>query len=234
MADRESCELQRAHERLGEVHYFFHQMQQLYHDPTMFRYNLNAFMSALKSTFDFIRLDLERAGHTQWWKAQKANIKTDPILAGFQRGRNVSIHQKEVFEGSQIEAGLFRGRDLRLALSHQDGSARTSAEILDIVRKASGDLFIDERHADQGEQLGLLRRYVAPEISATDHVALASSKAFARITELLALAHEPLGREYDAVPETDLTDPKAIARTIVLLESDVDPSLPERWGWSAP
>ena len=206
-------------------------MEQQYHSPTVFRYNLNAFLSALKSTVDFIRLDLEKVGLASWWTERSSEFKGDRILSGFTIGRNIALHQREVVEGSHLEVGLFRGRRMKLVITAEDGTARTSEELLQAAKPAAYKIFIAEEHSAVGEQLGVLRLYYSKDISEVDHVAAASAKALARLTQAMSAAHEQLGFIYDPISEEDIASPTRIAQITVLLESDVDPDLPKEWGW---
>src|SRR5690242_9597425 len=104
-----SCPLPETHDRFNEAHYFLHRMEAEYHDPGPFRYNANAFLSALKSVVEMLRKETERRGQIAWMKERKKVLRSDPVLSSFHRGRDIVLHQRTLFAGSRIEIGLFRG-----------------------------------------------------------------------------------------------------------------------------
>src|SRR4051794_4945388 len=103
-----------AHDRFTEAHYFIHQMEKTYHEPALFRYNTNAFLSALKSVVEMTRKELEARGQAQWMKDRKEAIYEDALLSKFSKGRDTVLHQRELVRGSRVYAGLFRWRKPKL------------------------------------------------------------------------------------------------------------------------
>ena len=71
------CPIPSAHDRLNEAHYFLHQMKAAYHQPEPFRYNLHAFIQAIESIFDMLRVDIENA----WGFLHSENESVSFLLA---------------------------------------------------------------------------------------------------------------------------------------------------------
>ena len=49
MVEAAECPLAQSDDKFYEAHYFIGRMMDDYHDPAAFRYNLNAFLQALRS-----------------------------------------------------------------------------------------------------------------------------------------------------------------------------------------
>lgn len=58
-----ACPVPMAHDRFVEAYYFLRQMDTHYHEPALLRYNLNAFLAALKAVHELLQKELEQAGH---------------------------------------------------------------------------------------------------------------------------------------------------------------------------
>jgi hypothetical protein len=78
-----------AHDRFVEAYYFLRQMDTNYHESALLRYNLNAFLAALKAVHELLQKELEQAGHVQWWKERKKEFRDDPVRSRFSKGRNI-------------------------------------------------------------------------------------------------------------------------------------------------
>jgi hypothetical protein len=228
--DDHACPLPMAHDRFEEAHWFLHQMLRHYHYPDLFRYSANAFLSAVKSTVEVLRVELQKAHEGDWFKQRMEQIRQDEVLSAFQVGRNIALHQRSIIAGSRVQAGLFRGYKLKLALEIDVRHDAATEDILKFTQQRQIGWILDEEHSAIGEQLGVKRMYFVPELSSVEDVVTASHRAWARLSAVLSDAHARLGSSYRPIPEDD---PKAhdVETVALLLESDLDPDAPRRWGW---
>jgi hypothetical protein len=82
------CPLHEADDRHLESLYFLGRMLEKYHSPDPFRWNLNAFLQALRSVTLFIQSQLaHHAGFGDWYAKQQEIMRTDPLLRRFNEGR---------------------------------------------------------------------------------------------------------------------------------------------------
>ncbi|MBN9193744.1 hypothetical protein [Microbacterium sp.] len=230
-----ACPLPAAEDRIDEASHFVLQLQTNYHDPRAFRFNLNALLAAVASTRALLQMEMQKHGLVKEWKVAREPFWGDPVLTAFHRSRNVTLHQEAIYDGSRIDVGLYRGRRMKLSLQQELRADRTSAEILAHSIPQLEKVFLDPTHSALGEQGGLERRYFIRELSADEDALTVSRKGLIRLIHMIATAHVVVG----VLPAEFLGDhaeddqefavpPKAIT---VLLESDVDPSLPGQWGW---
>jgi hypothetical protein len=201
-----------------------------YHNPEPFRYNLNGFLQALRS----VTLYLQREGRAAfsdfdaWYSQQQDEMREDPLLRRFLEGRNLVAHARQLIATCDVEVGLFRNRRTKMAFGASIDPRRHSAELLQRLM-ASG--FIEESHMAIGEQGGVWREWKIPDLDKDLEAGGACHIAWARIVRVVALAHERfIGADtMRLVPESpevhDVNDFN------VLLEMDLDPTLPAKWGW---
>jgi len=229
----DACILDLSHDRLLEASYFLYRMTEDYHDPAPFRFNLNAFLNSLSSVGDMTRLDLEKAGHADWLKSNKHFLMDDPVLSKFRTGRNYVVHRGSLLRGSRIEAGIFRGRQLKLAAAVEVSHDNTTAHILErVLQPAWLGHLLDDNHAAIGEQLGVRRTYSIPDLSPDHDVVTACHLAWARASMFVDLAHEAFGMRGHSHDEEDVLAIDLVGRVNLLLEGDLDPDAYQRWGWS--
>lgn len=98
----------------------------------------------------------------------------------------------------------------------------------------AGKLFLNPEHTAIGEQNGVWRRYHIKELSETEDVLTASRRGLIRAHDTLVAAHRLYGIEAGQLPDNLVISPERLALESVLLESDVDPQLPIKWGWVEP
>ena len=159
-------------------------------------------------------------------EVQKQIMSEEQLLRLFLKGRNCVVHEGMLNARSNVEVGLFRGQRLKLVQTLEIPPNMSSEEAL----KRGADFYIgfllDEEHSAIDEQIGVRRSWVVQELG-SDQVIGLCDKAFARIVKVVAGAHILIGRELEP-PREELHD---LSHVSVLLESDVDPSLPKKWGW---
>ena len=230
-----TCVVPAAEDRLDEASHFLAQLQAGYHDPRAFRFNLNAILAAVASTRALLQMEMQKRGLVKEWKVAREPFWEDPILRAFHRSRNVTLHQEAIYDGSRIDVGLYRGRRMKLSLQQEVRADRTSAEILAHAVPQLESVFLDPTHSALGEQGGLERRYFIRELGADDDALTVTRKALIRSIHMIATAHVVAGvlpEDFLGVYEEDEREFGAAPKSVtVLLESDVDPDLPGKWGW---
>jgi hypothetical protein len=228
------CPIPMSHDRFREAHYFLHRMEKHYHEPNLFRYNLNAFIAALRATHEMLQKEFEKAGQVAWWNERRQEFKSDLVLARFARGRNIALHQRALLSGSRVTIGLFRNRQLKLAVQKDMQTDEPSESLLRRVLPHFIGFILDEDHEAIGEQIGVRRLYFVKDLSEDEDVLRAARRALARSSNALADAHNYFGGEQVPIPDEDVLDIPFLDRVTVLLEMDIDPDAPERWGWLDP
>ena len=94
-----------------------------------------------------------------------------------------------------------------------------------------GRLLLDEEHSALGEQYGVWRKYNIEVISKTEDVLTMTRRGSIRSHDMLAAAHRLYEVETGNIPDDNLLSEDGLAAVTVLLESDMDPTLPSKWGW---
>lgn len=224
-----ACPMPATHDKAVEAHYFLSRMLEEFHEPAPFRWNLNAHLQALRSTTLLLQSELsDRDGFEGWYRPIKERLEVDPLLKRFVKGRNITVHKGQLTHRSSVDAGVFRGRQLKLAYAAPVSPLVPSKELLDDVKEHMADFLMDEEHSAIGEQLGVKRSWRVDELG-DDEVVTLCHKAMARISTVIKEAHEFCGVMTDEIPED--SNWHDVEQVNVLLESDLDPALPEQWGW---
>jgi hypothetical protein len=226
-----SCPIPMSHDRFVEAHYFLHEMLENYHEPQSFRYSANAFLSAAKSVVELLQMELQPRGMSAWLRPRRERLLADPILDAFFKGRNIALHQRTLFNASRVEVGLFRDTTTKLARVMDLDHDQPSEAILKsaIPQFVGNGKWLDKAHSEIGMQIGVRRIYIDPVISADVDVVTAAHQAWSRLSELLSEVHAEFGASFERVAEE--AGVHDVARVDLLLESDLDPNLPRRWGW---
>jgi hypothetical protein len=107
----------------------------------------------------------------------------------------------------------------------------TSESLLHRVGPQLVNMWVGEDHTALGEQIGVQRLYFVRDLSETEDVLRASRRALARTSRASAEAHNRLGADHTPASDDDVLDEGQIEAVTILLESDVDPDAPRRWGW---
>lgn len=229
-----ACPLPMSHDRFAEADYFLHKMEYYYHEPQLFRFNFNAFVSAARAVHEMLQKELERKGEIQWWKQRRVEFANDKVLQRLTKGRNTALHQRSLIQGSSIKLGLFRGRRIKLTVATDIKTDEPSKSPIERMRPSLYGLIIDEAHSALAEQIGIERLYFAKELSEDEDVLRASRRALARTTRALSEAHNRLGADHTHLEDNDALDPEILQEVVTLIETDIDPSAATRWGWLDP
>lgn len=203
-----------------------------YHDPRAFRYNLNAFLASVSSIHQILQKEIEQRGDVQQWNELRDPFKSDFWLNSLSRARNVTLHQQAIFDGSLVHIGLYRWRRHKLSVTQKLPHDVHSKHLLKwFTASELGKLFLDEEHSALGEQYGVWRQYNIAEISKTEDVLTMTRRGSIRSHDMLAAAHRLYSVETGNIDDEHLLSKDGLAQVTVLLESDLDPSLPSKWGW---
>lgn len=221
------CPIPASHEKYTEAHYFISRMINEYHWPEAFRANVNAFLQALRSVTFMLQNEMASVEAFKTWYAEQQEVmKQDPFLGNFARGRTIVVHQGMLNAKSKVEVGLFRGTRLKLAITSDLPATVASEHALKAgVHTFVGSL-LDEEHSAIDEQIGVRREWIVEELGPGEVIALCD-RAWSKIGTVLAGAHALVSSRFEAPPE----EVHNMERPSLLLESDLDPSLPRKWGW---
>ena len=196
-----------------------------YHEPEPFRWNFNAFLQSIRSVTFVMQKELKDQNiEDTWYKKEQEWMKTDKILLAVVEGRNIVVHQGMIQQSSNAEMGMYRGTMLKLAAMMPVPPHIPSKRLLEIAKTLD---FVDEEHMAIGEQYGVRRQWFC-KLFGDEEIVSACDKAWSRVGKVFVKAHEQVGKVFDGPTEHG----HDTSRISLLLESDVDPSLPEKWGWT--
>ena len=117
LSDGGKCPFPSSHDNLSEAHYFIHQMLDNYHFPTEFRYNLNAFLQAARSTTLLLQTELPKHRKFQeWYDAKRQIMGDDEELKLLNSLRVTVVHQSSLIPASTMWIGYFKHGDRRLGV----------------------------------------------------------------------------------------------------------------------
>ena len=199
-----------------------------YHDPHAFRYNLNAFIQALRNVTFILQAEKEKPdGFAKWYENARDRLKADDRLKRFVNARNLIVKRQMLESSSELKVGIFRGRRYKLGVGGDVIHYRSSHEILKTAQAFFVGNMIDEGHSALWEQLGVFREWRVQELGQGEVVSTCC-EALSSIARLVEEANSIWGYDFNAS-----FDEPNVADIQVLLESDVDPSLPMKWGWTS-
>lgn len=224
------CPLVLSHDKFREAHYFIGRMLSEYHHPEPFRWNLNAVLQALRSVTFMLQKELTGIdGFKAWYEMQRTIMRDDPILRLFDEGRDLIVHRGMLNARSTVQAGVFRGRrTLKLGIGSEMSPGQRSEDILEETRKQMIGFLLDEAHSSIDEQIGVRRTWIVAELGDQEVIGLCDI-AWARIGKVVSAAHKLVSATSNFPPED--AHESGLADASVLLESDIDPDLPRKWGW---
>jgi hypothetical protein len=222
----EKCPIPATHDKLREADYFLGQVVFNYHNPLPFQYNLNGFIQAVRNiTFMLQSEDAKPPEFAAWYEKKQGEMKEDPLLRRFVSARNIIVKQTTLKAKSKAWLGLFRDRTMKLAINDDIPPLMDTEAALEHAKKFAIGFILDEEHSAIGEQIGVERTWIVEEIGEGEVVSHCV-EVLNYMRRLVGEAHELAGSKIDSDPiQLDMR------RWQVLLESDVDPSLVEKWGW---
>lgn len=213
-------------DKYWEAWYFLLGMCEQYHDPYAFRYELNAFIQSLRNITFMLQSEPARPKtFDTWYLNEQKKMRADEALRRFVNARNLIVKQSNLATASKAELGLFRGRRFKLGLNIDLNPFHDSHLLIQKAQEFMIGFMLDAEHSQIGEQIGLRRTWIAPDLGPTEVVGLCAN-SLAKIGCLVQRAHQHNKTTFDAA--FDLPDLDGV---FVRLESDLDPKLPEKWGW---
>lgn len=223
----ENCPIPSTHGKCAEARYFLIQCLLNYHAPQPFLHNLNAFIQAFRN-ITFMLQSEERRPSTfeQWYETRRTEMRGLPTLCRLVDARNIVVKQSALTAKSTVALGLFRGRRMKLSMQTDIKPFTATEKMLQLTAKFVGDVFLGGKHSVVGEQAGVERVWVVEELGEGEVV----GKCIDALNYMLALvedAHRLLGTT-SGLELFGIADMREFS---VLLESDVDPTLPAKWGW---
>lgn len=226
MIDQGECPIPDTHQKLKEATYFLGKCAELYHEPAEFQFNLNAFIQALRNTTFMLQSEPNKPeGFESWYACKQADMRQSDLLRRFVQARNVVVKQSSLKAQSTASSGVFHQRRLKLGIQHSLPLFAPSKWVLERLKARVG-FFLDEAHSQPWEQFGIYRTWVVADLGETEVLGLCV-QALNEVGALVAEAHQIFGAAVESFAlEVDLL------RTQSLLETDVDPSLIAKWGWS--
>lgn len=185
------CPIPNAHDKIEETHYFLHQAAENYHWPDPFRWNLNAFLQALRSATLYLQSEGQHVpGFDDWYVDKQTTMKNNELLCRFKEGRNVVVHKGMLLPKTRITAGVFDYRhQARMAL-RMYADPWIPSDVL--LRRARRSQFVRTHMRGmraEGWQPGLEREWIVDELGDTEVTALALD-AYLAIAEIIGEAHE--------------------------------------------
>lgn len=212
--------------KLDEANYFLARMFENYHSPFEFQFNLNAFIQAIRNVTFMLQSEEDKpAGFAAWYEETQKELRGNQQLRKFVAARNIIVKQSSLTHKSHVWSGLFRGRKLKLAIQQEIHPLTETTAIFDET-KGFGMIFLDEEHSAIGEQLGIERTWIVQELGDSE-VCTVCLEAFNEMAKVVSGALSLFGQDID------LQAPKIDMKIIqVILETDLDPSLIDKWGWN--
>ena len=222
----ENCPLPSTHQRCAEAQYFLEQSLIHYHFPMRFLHNLNAFIQALRNITFILQSELSHQEKFKtWYEAKRAEMKLIPSLKKMVTARNIIVKQSSLATSSKVSCGLFRGRRMKLSINIEVDPLTDTRPVLAATTKFVGNLFLGDKHEQIGEQAGVERTWIVTELGEMEVI----SECLQCLNYMLVLvdgAHRLCG----AVSGMQTVN-YDLPTFFVLLESDIDPNLPAKWGW---
>lgn len=98
-----ACKIPFTHDRLEEVHYWWHQMARNYHEPDPFRYSLGAFIQASRSVSFMLQKERVAFNNFDWYQSWVERAKKDPVLSWLNDARTDVVHRQALQPHSWLE-----------------------------------------------------------------------------------------------------------------------------------
>jgi len=213
-------------DKFNEASYFLGKMIENYHNPWEFQFNLNAFIQAFRNITFMLQAEPNKpTNFEEWYKTKQEDMRANKLLKKFIHARNVVVKQSSLSSKSKAWSGIFRNRKLKLAFGSEVHPFTDTKEYLKKMQKLMIGTFMDEEHSAIGEQIGVERSWVVEEIGDSE-VVLLCNEALNYMGKLLSEAKILFGEE-DKYENVELN----LSPVQVLLESDIDPTLIEKWDW---
>lgn len=108
-AEGSKCPIPATHDRLAEVHHWWHEMAEFYHQPDPFRYRLGAFAHAARSVTFMLQTEKVIFENFDFYeKSWVAKSNADPIMQWLKNTRNSGFHRSALTPSSWLQMECFR------------------------------------------------------------------------------------------------------------------------------
>ncbi len=115
-AEGSSCPIPATHDRLAEVHHWWHEMAEWYHEPDPFRYRLGAFTQAARSVTFMLQTEKATFDNFDFYeKDWRAKASADPIMQWLRNTRNINFHQSVLAPSSWLQMECFHNPRKRVS-----------------------------------------------------------------------------------------------------------------------
>jgi hypothetical protein len=101
--DGGACPIPLTHDRLSEVHYWWHEMARNYHEPDQFRYSLGAFVQAGRSVTFMLQKEKHVFADFSWYQSWVEKAEKDSAMSWLQSARTNVVHREALIPGSRLE-----------------------------------------------------------------------------------------------------------------------------------
>jgi len=212
-------------DKFNEASYFLGKMIENYHNPWEFQFNLNAFIQAFRNITFMLQAEPNKPDNfKEWYETKQNDMRSNKLLKNFVNARNIVVKQSSLSSKSKAWGGIFRNRKLKLAFGSEVHPFTDTREYLKKMQELLIGFLMDEEHSAIGEQIGVERSWIVEEIGDSE-IVLLCNEALNYMGKLLSEAKTLFGKEekYENI-EIDLSSVQ------VLLETDINPELIEKWG----
>ena len=224
----DKCPIPSSHEQFIHTHYDISQMLTNYHKPDIFRYNFNAFLQSLRNVTFLLQNELKhKEGFDAWYEHQREFMKQDNLLKKILSVRNMVVKERDPIFTNTALFGLFRNKKLKLGFEIPIDINVYSSQIIEEHKDEIIGIYLDKEHSAIGEEVGIKRKWVVKELG-TDEVVSLCDYAWSQIGIVISNAHKFCNSTCDPPSEHGHN----IELASVLVESDIDPNLPEKWNWT--
>jgi len=97
------CPIPATHDRLSEIHHWWHEMARWYHEPEPFRYNLGAFIQAARNVTFMLQSEKAVFKNFDWYDDWVAKAKNDPVLIWLNSARIDVVHRQALEPNSWLQ-----------------------------------------------------------------------------------------------------------------------------------
>ncbi len=97
------CPIPNTHDRLFELHYWWHEIARNYHEPTPFRYSLGAFLQAARNVTWILQKEKHAFKDFGWYEEWVEKAKQDSLLRWLKETRNTLVKQQALQTESSLE-----------------------------------------------------------------------------------------------------------------------------------
>jgi len=211
--------------RLKEAVCFLQMMIQNYHDPDIFLFNLHATVQAIRNITFVMQSELSgEIGFKEWYCKKQTEMKENTKLRKLVEARNILTKRKSLERKSSVKAGLFRYEKMKIAIKAPLQPGVDSISILNLSKQFCYGFLIDEEHSEPWMEVGVEREWIMDELGTGEVVSLCNDM-IDYFGDLLVDLAQVCGCQFN------WQKGPISCRYQILLESDLDPTLPKKWGW---